>query len=449
VSVPQNILNELTALQAQLAAAQPLAAASYATVKSIELNAEQLETDVTLALYTAGLPLADPFGLPSAPATSVQTVQQVFPIASAGTWVVPVGVYSITAEGIGGGGGGGSASGSNSYTGGSGAAYAKSTNLSVFPGQVVYYNVGAGGSSSPSGGGNGNNGQDTWVNIQANAPPTLASNGIVADNGYGGGRATVLGGLIVNCIGTQTYAGGNSVMIPGGALTSGGGGAAGPTGSGQNSGAPGVGCYGGTGGGGAANSNSTPGSTTTGNINNGSNGGAGPTGAGGGLGGIGGPGGDAPAGAGGGGGGGSGGPTVNQYTGGAGSTYYQPGWPTGYGPGGGGGAGGAGLHTVNGGAGGSYGGGGGGTGHNGPGGVGGNGGQGIAVITYTTQTVSALPIIPVPELISGYQMIVESAVDQWHLMDMLEVISRAVLNLDLMTGDIGIQPTRTRLIPTS
>src|SRR6516165_6343478 len=52
-------------------------------------------------------------------------------------------------------------------------------------------------------------------------------------------------------------------------------------------------------------------------------------------------------------------------------------------------------------------------------------------------------------IINGVQAAVMSASDQWYLMDMLEVISRAVLNLDLMTGDIGIQPTRKVLIPVS
>jgi hypothetical protein len=54
MSIPQKILDDLTALQNQLAASQPLEAAPRAAVVAIELNAEQLETDVTLALTLGG-----------------------------------------------------------------------------------------------------------------------------------------------------------------------------------------------------------------------------------------------------------------------------------------------------------------------------------------------------------------------------------------------------------
>ena len=54
MSIPQKILDDLTALQKQLAASQPLEAAPRAEVVAIELNAEQLETDVTLALTMGG-----------------------------------------------------------------------------------------------------------------------------------------------------------------------------------------------------------------------------------------------------------------------------------------------------------------------------------------------------------------------------------------------------------
>jgi hypothetical protein len=48
-----------------------------------------------------------------------------------------------------------------------------------------------------------------------------------------------------------------------------------------------------------------------------------------------------------------------------------------------------------------------------------------------------------PDIIAGVQKEIAAAADQWHLLDMLEVISRAVLNLDLLVGDIGIQTTIT------
>ena len=57
-----------------------------------------------------------------------------------------------------------------------------------------------------------------------------------------------------------------------------------------------------------------------------------------------------------------------------------------------------------------------------------------------------------PGIIAGVQKEIAAAADQWHLLDMLEVISRAVLNLDLMVGDVGLQSTITTtrkvLIPT-
>lgn len=53
MSVPENITTGLTALQAQTAAANPMRSAPFATLKAIQLNAEQLETDTTFALYNA------------------------------------------------------------------------------------------------------------------------------------------------------------------------------------------------------------------------------------------------------------------------------------------------------------------------------------------------------------------------------------------------------------
>ncbi|SHG92023.1 hypothetical protein [Bradyrhizobium erythrophlei] len=50
MSIPTNITTELTNLQAQVAAAAPLASASRATVLAIKLNAAQLVTDVQSAL---------------------------------------------------------------------------------------------------------------------------------------------------------------------------------------------------------------------------------------------------------------------------------------------------------------------------------------------------------------------------------------------------------------
>lgn len=53
MSIPTKIITELTALQAEVIAAAPLAAATFAKVRSIQLNTEKLETDTTVALNEA------------------------------------------------------------------------------------------------------------------------------------------------------------------------------------------------------------------------------------------------------------------------------------------------------------------------------------------------------------------------------------------------------------
>jgi hypothetical protein len=54
-----------------------------------------------------------------------------------------------------------------------------------------------------------------------------------------------------------------------------------------------------------------------------------------------------------------------------------------------------------------------------------------------------------PGMISGFQAMVESALDEWRILDMLAVISRAALNIDLLVGDLGTIPAqRTTIIPS-
>ena len=53
MSIPAKITAELTALQAQLTAAEPIQSASQPTVVAIQLNAEQLLTDIGIALTAA------------------------------------------------------------------------------------------------------------------------------------------------------------------------------------------------------------------------------------------------------------------------------------------------------------------------------------------------------------------------------------------------------------
>jgi hypothetical protein len=52
------------------------------------------------------------------------------------------------------------------------------------------------------------------------------------------------------------------------------------------------------------------------------------------------------------------------------------------------------------------------------------------------------------EIVSEFQAIVDSAKDQWQILDMLEVISRATLNLDLLLGDIDPGHLQTTLVPS-
>lgn len=53
MSIPQNVITELSELQAQVAAAYPLQSASQATVYAIQLNAKQLVADIETALLKA------------------------------------------------------------------------------------------------------------------------------------------------------------------------------------------------------------------------------------------------------------------------------------------------------------------------------------------------------------------------------------------------------------
>lgn len=52
MSVPANVLSELSALQTQVAAAKPLQSAPYATIKAIQLNAQNLVADIDAAVIS-------------------------------------------------------------------------------------------------------------------------------------------------------------------------------------------------------------------------------------------------------------------------------------------------------------------------------------------------------------------------------------------------------------
>lgn len=301
-------------------------------------------------------------------------VQNIITVIGAGSVVTPQGVTNMKVEAIGGGGG---SQTSLYYAGGGGGAYARTNKILVNPGQVIYYNVGAGGAIN-------GNGSASWVNTITSAPPTSKATGCLADYGKtatnltGGGGA----GLAANSIGDLTVSGGQGghATFNGGG---GGGGAGGPIGPG-GAGGSNLPTGGGGGGGGGANGGFAGGSTST---NNGGAGGNNNVSAGGGSAGLAGnPGGYGLAGVAGGGGGGAGAATVGNNNGGpGGSGGSDATFDATHGCGGGGGGGGAATGSGidgTGGAGGLFGGGGAASGGWSLTGIGAVGAQGIVIITF-------------------------------------------------------------------
>ncbi len=98
---------------------------------------------------------------------------------SSGTWTVPTGVTSVTAECWGGGGAGGAGgTGTQGGGGGGGGGYHKAT-ATVTPGTVCYFTVGSGGVGVDATGRGYDGGQTTWA-WGVSVPH------IVAGQGYGG-----------------------------------------------------------------------------------------------------------------------------------------------------------------------------------------------------------------------------------------------------------------------
>jgi len=71
--IPANILTEINSLETQTAAASPLESASRATVISLQLNAEQLVSDVQTALVAPNNTL-DTFVAPVDPVAIIRGV---------------------------------------------------------------------------------------------------------------------------------------------------------------------------------------------------------------------------------------------------------------------------------------------------------------------------------------------------------------------------------------
>ena len=167
---------------------------------------------------------------------------------STGSWSVPIGVYSITINAWGGGGAGGSAQhtpGSTSVSvrggGGTGGSYSRKT-LAVMPGQIMTYNLGAGGIASnldtgeifPSDSNSGNGGES---NATVNGTNVILAIGGLGGKNKSGTNSTVSGTgrsvIAANNIGDVFFYGGNSA----GGSSNGTGGGGGSAGTSENGGA--------------------------------------------------------------------------------------------------------------------------------------------------------------------------------------------------------------------
>ena len=130
-----------------------------------------------------------------APGTEIGSVT--FTPADTSPWIVPDGVRKIVIGATGAGGKGADVtSAPNSGGGGGGGAWSGSE-LTVTPGQPVYFNVPA------------DNSSDAWLNIDADEEPADASDGVLAESGKTGTMAAGgAGGAAANGVGQTRYSGG-------------------------------------------------------------------------------------------------------------------------------------------------------------------------------------------------------------------------------------------------
>lgn len=172
--------------------------------------------------------------------------------AGAGTYTIPAGVTAVNIQiwGSGGSGGGCSTSG-NSGSGAGGGAYSSKT-ITVSPGDIINYTIGAGAAAATAGS-NGNNGNSTTASHTPTGTLMTANGGNKgnANSTTGGIGGTATGGAI-NTPGANGGAGGTNTGGAGGAggNTTGTGGNGGTNNAGTAGTAPG-------GGGGGAEKNNT------------------------------------------------------------------------------------------------------------------------------------------------------------------------------------------------
>lgn len=134
--------------------------------------------------------------------------QQQWTTAGTYSFVVPLGIYSLSVVGIGAGGSGGwNKSAGNSGTGGAGGALVYTNDLLVYSGEVLTIVVGAGGPyNAYIDGPLGNDGT-----AGGNTAILRGGTNILLAVGGGAGRVSLssIGGAVASCIGSVKYAGGN------------------------------------------------------------------------------------------------------------------------------------------------------------------------------------------------------------------------------------------------
>ena len=151
---------------------------------------------------------------------------------TAGAWVCPTGLFSVTVELWGGGGGGGGSGATNGYAGGGGAggAYAGAA-VTVVPGNTYYLTAGTGGTAGTSTT-NGSAGNPSCFSTATNCGGTVyveATGGAYGSVGPNGAKGT---GSSTGAVGTTVYAGGNGGTAVDGTISGAGGGGAGTGGVG-------------------------------------------------------------------------------------------------------------------------------------------------------------------------------------------------------------------------
>lgn len=162
-----------------------------------------LVTGVAVGTATMTYTVASTGGCASATITRTVTIadnEVVF--SNAGSFVVPVGVTQLTMKAWGGGGKGGTRDRQAGRSGGGGAgAYSESTNISVTPGETLFYSSGIGSTNTNPGG-------DSWIsrNSDGSNPILLAKGGSsVSDNNLQG----ALGGKAEDGVGAIRTNGGD------------------------------------------------------------------------------------------------------------------------------------------------------------------------------------------------------------------------------------------------